>query len=403
MKVVRLIVFWPHFSLGCVAGLVILAMSVTGILLAFERQIKGWTDTPAVLQGPSDATPSASLDSLLAGLESAGQGSPTELVLQDSESAPVEAHFGRERTLYLNPWTAEIVGQPSQRTRAFFDGVERIHRSLGLGTRNGFGRGIVDAANLGFLFMLVSGLCLWIPRVFGAASLKGRLLLRRHLKGKARDWNWHHVIGIWTAIPLFFIILSGVIISYPWASNLLYTMTGSQPPAGGWRGEKRSPAIGSNNVAHASPPQFPARPLEDLAKVAKLQAPNWKSITIEVPRAHDRILAVSIDKSIGGQPEKTMQLLIDRQTGQLEAVRSFSSANAGSKLRAWARFLHTGEEFGIVGKSIAALACLGASVLVWTGLAMAARRTLQKIAVKRETIESSRGGCPQYAGTTDRD
>jgi uncharacterized iron-regulated membrane protein len=144
-------------------------------------------------------------------------------------------------------------------------------------------------------------------------------------------------------------------------------------------------------------------PLEDLAQVAKLQSPNWKSITIEVPESHDRILAVSIDKSIGGQPEKAMQLLIDRQTGQLEAVRSFRSANAGSKLRAWARFLHTGEEFGIVGESIASLACLGASILVWTGLAMAVRRTLQTIALKRETIESSPGGCPQFAGTTNRD
>ena len=64
MKAVRTLIFWIHLTLGCVAGLVILAMSVTGILLAFERQINGWADTPAILQGQSDSPRQASLDSM---------------------------------------------------------------------------------------------------------------------------------------------------------------------------------------------------------------------------------------------------------------------------------------------------------------------------------------------------
>ena len=33
----------------------ILAMSATGVLLAFERQINAWADAPAVLQGHTDS------------------------------------------------------------------------------------------------------------------------------------------------------------------------------------------------------------------------------------------------------------------------------------------------------------------------------------------------------------
>lgn len=66
MRVVRSIVFWFHLAMGCVAGLVILAMSVTGLLLAFERQINAYADAPAVLQGEADSSPRLSLDSALA-------------------------------------------------------------------------------------------------------------------------------------------------------------------------------------------------------------------------------------------------------------------------------------------------------------------------------------------------
>jgi uncharacterized iron-regulated membrane protein len=379
MKAVRAIVFWLHLAVGCVAGLVILAMSITGVLLAFERQINAWADAPAVLQGHSDAAPQAPLDSLLADLKSDGRGVPSELVLHNSANSPVEARFGREQTLFLNPWTGEIIGQPSDATRAFFSTVERVHRSLGLGIQSAFGRGITGAANLAFLFMLVSGIYLWVPKVLNLTSLKRRLLFRRGLEGRAREWNWHNVIGIWTVVPLFFIVLTGVIMSYPWASNLLYRVTGTQPPANGWRGERGSRADGprpAHRDAEQPAAQFQYRTLDALARVAKQQNPEWKSITIAVPAIQDRNLEVSIDKSIGGQPEQSSQLVIDRQSGHVEAIKRFSDNNAGRKLRAWARFLHTGEEFGVAGELIATMACLGAVMLVWTGLSMALRRLL---------------------------
>jgi uncharacterized iron-regulated membrane protein len=386
MKLLRAFVFWVHLAVGCAAGLVIAAMASSGILLAFERQITAWADAPVVLQGPADSSLKLALDSVLRILENDGHGIPTQLVVHSRLKAPVEARFGRERTLFLNPWTAEIVGQPSETARTFFGTVERFHRSLGLGMQSAFGRGITGAANLAVLFMLLSGIYLWVPKLLNVQSLRNRLLFRGGLMGRAREWNWHNVIGMWTAVPLFFIVLTGVIISYPWASNLLYKLTGTQPPAGGWRGERDRAGIGPRREATgtASPAEsVQYRSLDDLVLVATGQIAGWKSITIDVPDSQDRVLNVSIDKSIGGQPEQTSQLVIDRQSGHLEAIRRFSENNAGRKLRAWARFLHTGEEFGVAGETIAAIACLGAVVLVWTGLSMAVRRALAAITRSR--------------------
>lgn len=379
MKPFRAFVFWSHLAVGCAAGLVIAAMAVTGILLAFERQITAWADTPVALQAQSNSVAQLALDSLLTILRNDGQGVPTQLVVRNSPRAPIEARFGRERTLFLNPSTAEIIGQPSTRARAFFGAVERFHRSLGLGMQSAFGRGLTGAANLAFLFMLLSGIYLWVPKLFSVTSFKARLLFRSGLWGRAREWNWHNVIGIWTAVPLLFIVVTGVIISYPWASNLLYKLTGTQPPAGGWRGERDARGAGPRHGdASAASPAAPVQyqSLDNLALVARGQIAGWRSITIDVPDSQDRTLNVSIDKSIGGQPEQVMQLVINRQSGKVETIRSFSDNNAGRKLRAWARFLHTGEEFGVAGETIAAGACLGAVFLVWTGLSMAVRRAL---------------------------
>lgn len=387
MKALRPTIFWIHLAIGCLAGLVILAMSVSGVLLAFERQINAWADAPAVVQGPAGAAAQKPLDSLLATLETSGQGAPSGLVLHNSANAPVEAQYGRERTLYLNPWTAEIVGHPSERTRAFFSAVELYHRSLGLGMKNAFGRGLTGAANLAFLFMLVSGIYLWFPKVFNRASFQMRIAFRRRLQGRAREWNWHHVFGLWAVVPLLFIVATGVVMSYPWASNLLYKATGTQPPTVNVRGDYGpSAAVGADReAAHAANQATRVarqadsaryRALDDLAQIAKLQMPSWKSIVITVPRPNDHTLNVSIDRSVGGQPEKAAQLVINRESGHIDAIHTFSDKNAGRKLRTWARFTHTGEEFGVIGELIAALACIAAVMLVWTGLAMTIRRAI---------------------------
>ena len=76
-----------------------------------------------------------------------------------------------------------------------------------------------------------------------------------------------------------------------------------------------------------------------------------------------------------------------------EAARSFvgnpfSSYIRGRQLRSWVRFTHTGEAFGLGGQTVAALASAGASLLVFTGLALALRRLAG--------LKSRRGTKPEF-------
>ena len=102
-----------------------------------------------------------------------------------------------------------------------------------------------------FLFIAVSGFYLWLPRKWTSGILRSILWFRRGLSSKARDYNWHHLFGFWCTIPLILVIAGAVVISYPWASNLVFRAAGSQPPAKMGPPGKSSPPKTSPKIPQA--------------------------------------------------------------------------------------------------------------------------------------------------------
>src|SRR5262249_57308690 len=79
-------------------------------------------------------------------------------------------------------------------------------------------------------WLAVAGVYLWWPNSWKWRGLKTSLIFNSRLSGKARDWNWHNVIGFWSSSVLVVLTLTAAVMSYPWANDLLYTLTGSEPP-----------------------------------------------------------------------------------------------------------------------------------------------------------------------------
>jgi uncharacterized iron-regulated membrane protein len=211
-------------------------------------------------------------------------------------------------------------------------------------------------------------------------------LFRRGLRSKARDFNWHNVIGLWSWAPLVVVVASGVVISYPWASNLVYRAVGETPPA---PRPPAAPAAGGPRPAGAAaapadrPVQSGARPdarsprlegLDPLVERATARVPGWRSITLTLPTRDDAPATFAIDAGMGGQPQKRAELQLDRATGDEVRWQPFSAGTPGRRLRSILRFAHTGEVLGIVGQTIAGIVSLGAVFLVYTGIALTLRR-----------------------------
>ena len=118
----RRVLFWIHLTAGCVAGLVILVMSVTGVLLAYKRQITNWCGSQFLGHNPSPGAQRLPVDELLATIQESQGQMPTGITMRSDSAAPVAFDFGRERTVFVNPYTGQILGEGSPRLRAFFSG-----------------------------------------------------------------------------------------------------------------------------------------------------------------------------------------------------------------------------------------------------------------------------------------
>ncbi|HWQ33843.1 MAG TPA: PepSY-associated TM helix domain-containing protein [Blastocatellia bacterium] len=365
MKPLRKIIFWCHLLTAVTAGLVILTMSVTGVLLTYERQIIAWADRRACHVVPAAGAKRLSVETLLNQVRESQAGTaPAIITLSADPAAPMAVGLANGRNVFVNPYTGEVLGEGSPGVRNFFRAVTGWHRWLGAGGENrAAARAVTGACNLGFLFIVLSGFYLWWPRTLKWSQLRNVLWFRRGLPGKARDFNWHNVIGFWSLVPLFIITLSGVVISYPWASNLVYRAVGELPPA-----PRAAPGQSPGNAG------FQLTGLDRLWERAEQQMPGWHTISLRLPTAAGAPLVFTLDQGNGGQPQKRAQLTLKAGSGEVVSWEPFSGYSAGRKLRTILRFAHTGEAGGLAGQTLAGLASAGSAFLVWTGLALAWRR-----------------------------
>ncbi len=382
MKRLRKIIFWCHLPVGVIGGVVILIMCVTGVLLAYEKQITLWADTHAYKSAPpSVEARHLPVATLIEHAHNSRGVNPTSITLRSDPSAPAEIGFGRETTpLFVNPYTGRVLGEGSQKVRSFFRTVTDWHRWLGAnGDNRNVARAITGACNLGFLFLVISGFYLWWPRNWSFKSVRHVIWFKRGLPARVRDFNWHNTIGFWSAVPLFIIVLSAVVISYTWAGNLVYRIVGETPPA---------PRTNQQN-ANATANKDSAVTFNDLDTAwlrAEQHVSDWQSISLALSNASQ--LTFNIDRGTGGQPQKRAQLVLDRATSEVVHWEPFSSYSRGRQLRSILRFAHTGEVLGIAGQTIAGAVSIGGAVLVLTGLGLALRRFFAWLAKSAKSKQS---------------
>ncbi|HET6565869.1 MAG TPA: PepSY-associated TM helix domain-containing protein, partial [Xanthomonadales bacterium] len=228
----RPILFWAHLSCGVLAGVVILMMSVTGVLLTYERQIINWADQqslPAIIARGERA----SVESILAAARAHVPGTePTAVTMTSEQDAAVAVAMGRGHTVYVDPYSARVLGEGAQGVHGFFSWITQMHRWFAASDESrDTARAITGASNLIFLFIVLSGMYLWLPMIWRKTQFRMRLWFSKKPKSsKARDFNWHHVFGIWMCLPLVFIIASATVFSYGWANALVYKAFGEEPP-----------------------------------------------------------------------------------------------------------------------------------------------------------------------------
>lgn len=370
----RKIIFWAHLVAGVAAGLVILMMSFTGVLITYEYQMIENADMEMLALSSRDDEPLA-LEQIIS---SAGKELDKEIsgvVVRNVDNAPYQVSYDRRGATYVDQYTGELLGSGNQGVRNILGPIRSWHRWFNVnGDGRDTARAITGASNVIFLFILISGFYLWFPKVWKAMPFRIRLWFKKGPNSKFRDYNWHHVFGFWSLIPLIAIVATATAFSYPSVRDFVNETTAEPEQE---RSAQQTPVI-------SAPAGAETMSLTRLMAVTQQELGNdWYKIAAAPARnASSPVeMRISLEKSMA--PTKQVTWSLNPYTGEILTKSGWDQLSTSGKANQIIRRMHTGEFYGFIGQTIAGLVSLFACIMVYTGLALAWRRLISPLLKKR--------------------
>ena len=346
-----------HLILGLSSGLIVITLGVTGCLLAFETEIRSFTE-PYKYVEPSSRSylPPSSLRAIankqfspasVIGVEYPGSGKAAIASWYD------EKHY---ELLYLDPYTGQVLKHKNM-NKDFFRIVLNGHYYLWLPDK--IGQPIAASATLIFLVMMISGLILWWPK--NRAARKQRISIKWSAKWRRTNYDLHNVLGFYMTWVAIFLAVTGLIFGFQWFARSVYWMSSG----------------GETMVEHA-------HPLSDTTKSAA-----YTNMADHLWNKHRKDLKATeaISVYFASTPTDPLEVIVNHKPGtyytndyfhydqytgeELHAAGSyagrFADAAIADKIVRMNYDMHVGAILGLPGKCLAFFASLIAASLPVTG------------------------------------
>ncbi len=394
----RLLWRW-HFYAGLFVMPLLLVLAITGTLYCFQPQIEPllYRDRMVV---DARAEPRLSQQVLLAKATAAEprDAVPTTAVINADPRRSAEFVFrlqaGSSESVYLNPYTGEVLGRLSVENRLMKQ-IRNVHRGLMLGKT---GEILMELAGCWTLVMIGTGIALWWPK---ARQAGGRFVPRlSSLKGRAWWRELHAVGGAWLAIGALFFVLSGLPWSSTWGTQFKAMATSAQLgyPQGAWgkphvhsakpamdmtdpsmAGMKmddlplpQTPwAVGATHVPDSTAGATDATIPLDKVIASAAQAGVKDGYGIALPTTADGVYTVSYFPS---DPQDERTLHIDRYSGQILSDIAYRDYGRVAKWISYGTSLHMGRYFGVANQILASFISLGLAAMSISGFVMWRKR-----------------------------
>lgn len=336
-----------HLAVGLTIGLVVTVMAVSGAWMVFRPQLekRAYPDMLRVTPGENRAP----LDLLAANAAAAYPGrtfSQIRFWAEPTRAAMIRCSNSDQ--IYLDPWTGRVLGMQN-RYRGLFGRAEDIHRFLGLGSD--VGTHVTAVGAFAMIFLVLSGLVLWVPPVW--RGLKAALALNGRLTGRARLLNWHKTVGVFVGVFTVLSALTGLPHAYHWYEVGMYRIVGSEPP--------EAPA--------ATPVTEGQRrlPLEAIWQKARAALPDYHSANVYFPKPKSNAVEIWIVGADGPHPHARSLYHVDAVTGEMLRAVPWAEASAGHKLFFWGLAWHLGQAWGLPGQILSFVVTFGVPFLAVTG------------------------------------
>ena len=288
-------------------------------------------------------------------------GDPVVVVARPADAGPRDTV-----SVWFDPPTGEVLDVgPSN--NAFMRLMHDLHGNLLVPQFSG--RQIVGWVGVAMLVLALSGIYLWWPR---RLSLVRALGWRRNMMPSS---NMHHMFGIWIAIPLAILSLTGMYLSFPQTSRAalgaLVETTPQAPRGPGGPGGRRfggdpmtATAMTPDQALATAMAAAPAGALPTSLSLPTVQGPEWR-------------LMLAADTG-------NVTVTVADATGATK-VSEPPPPRSGDIVGRWMRWLHDGNNTGLVWQAVIFVGGLLPTLFAITGVMMWLRRrkAAKMLAAKR--------------------
>ncbi len=258
----------------------------------------------------------------------------------------------------------------------FFRTVRRLHRWLLLPhekNKISWGRIITGVSVISFLFIIISGIIIWIPK--NKKNLKKHLKIKWKAGGFRRWFDMHRATGIYTAIFLLTFCLTGLTWSFQWYKNGVYKILGAEQNMIYNKETPKSKTTlhtnkGVNNTSTNGKYAIWDKVLKRITKEQKdFSLAQIQNNKVLVAKKGTYNLKIADQYTFNPDNGKIINITLAK-----------ARTDKYTKTKKWIYDIHTGKWAGFITKLFAFLACISGVILTITGYYM----YIKKIWVQRK-------------------
>lgn len=351
-----------HLWLGIGSSIVLFIVCLTGTIYTFKSEIQSMM-APEMYKLTEVRDEVLPINELMEHVEVTYQGKVQRVSIANQQDKPYVFSIGfkdkekKNETVYLNPYTKEVVGSGKGPADEFFMTVFKLHRWLLLESE--IGRPIVGVATIIFVFLSISGLILWFPKkIKGWKSFKPGFKIKFKARWKRINHDLHNTLGFYTLLIVVIMSLTGLCWSFEWYKDGLSKVLGTKVFGGRNEVKPESTFVDSKTIT-----------LEEALDIANKELPfTARTISISIPK--DSVGSYEINKNDLARfnESATDRVFIDQYNGSVLKKEIFSDKTVGEKISASIKPLHLGDIYGKFSKTIYFIVCLIATTLPVTGI-----------------------------------
>jgi len=363
-----------HLYAGLISGLIVIAVCLSGTLYVYNTEIREYSNPELHFVDPGNKRMSA--DQLREALQKTEKSNVVAVSWTEDPERSVQftlladGEKGRGTTYFVNPYTAEILGNSSEKTAAseFMGYMFSLHRWLLLDrieepimesmSNRDLGRFINGVCTLLFTLGVLTGIIIWFPNK--VKNWKQGLKVKWNANWKRVNHDLHNTLAFYSLIFLLIMGVTGPFWSYSWyREGWQKTWDIYEDPAQAkGEGEKKAQEENSEPVTFS---------LDEVLKTADAALPYAGNVRVSIPSKSSEKVSVRKYRTGFFAKAGSDNLELDPLTLEVTEASLFSDLPFRQQVGRSVKSLHTGEIFGQFTKFIWFVTCLIATSLPITG------------------------------------